>query len=1045
MESNPWTVTPGSSSSHGTKTGLVGKRTVEKLQCELDLSSLGMFDEEPHDPIDKSFHETGTPVGENKRKRGRDDDIDLLKTPPQRQKRKKIRGKVSGDVNTNKPSSKSAVKKASATAKTSVRPKRSTRRCLTFDIDAQVEDIFGSIPKRKRRSRTKSMEKPLVEFPKIQRKRRSILVQRCRYPLLKAIISKMQSGVSRKKRSNRDPIASKLNARVLRLQWRRLNLTGTSHEELWKQKSSIDFITELIEELDITRDRLSLPHNRETALVLHQKTCQQQKSAVQYKRDGSIVPFPSEKNHQTKVELDEETKRVWKLLMVSIDSEGIDGLDEDKKKWWEEERKEIHARASSFIARMRLVQGDRRFSPWKGSVVDSVVGVFLTQNVADHSSSSVFMDIAAEFPMIFNSNEGPCLEEWNEIAMNLDPRYGATTHGSCNPTIIIDEIDDDDDIDAICSQEASTSSEKSISSTNQLNKVMPEPLTSKCEATFDYFRNNVRIQDQDIVSHQQEGSNSRSDQHVRKNKKKPRTLRPKGPSAKNKPKESFDWDSLRRQAQSGGQKRRTERTMDIVDWDALRCTSVKKIGAIIRKRGMHEMLSHRIKAFLNRLVQDHEAIDLEWLRDVSPDKAKEYLMSIHGLGLKSVECVRLLSLHQTAFPVDTNVGRIVVRLGWVPLQPLPDELQMHLLELYELQYHMITFGKVFCTKVKPNCKACPMKAECRHYASARASALRDLPESEEEGTVVIHERRRKPKPVTVNFRQCLFLGEDKEREESKRLHGCEPIIEEPTSPETVCADIEDFPDPWENKDAIPTIILNKEAAMSKDLVLIGNQASSLHPIKLKFIENLRTEHCVYELPDSHPILKGFEKRELKDRVPYLLAIWMSGETASSIKPPKRICVSQGSNTLCHEKTCFSCNNIREENSQVVRGTILIPCRTAMRGGFPLNGTYFQTNEVFADHRSSINPIRVSRASIGNLRRGIVYFGSSVSACFGGIFPKQVSAYDNKVDNIQVEAIQYGFWAGYVCVRGFDRKNRKSKTLARRLHCPPSNKKKDDHE
>lgn len=31
--------------------------------------------------------------------------------------------------------------------------------------------------------------------------------------------------------------------------------------------------------------------------------------------------------------------------------------------------------------------------------------------------------------------------------------------------------------------------------------------------------------------------------------------------------------------------------------------------------------------------------------------------------------------------VDTNVGRIVVRLGWVPLEPLPEELQLHVLEL----------------------------------------------------------------------------------------------------------------------------------------------------------------------------------------------------------------------------------------------------------------------------------------------------------------------------------------------------------------------------
>lgn len=30
--------------------------------------------------------------------------------------------------------------------------------------------------------------------------------------------------------------------------------------------------------------------------------------------------------------------------------------------------------------------GDRRFKPWKGSVVDSVVGVYLTQNVSDNLS-----------------------------------------------------------------------------------------------------------------------------------------------------------------------------------------------------------------------------------------------------------------------------------------------------------------------------------------------------------------------------------------------------------------------------------------------------------------------------------------------------------------------------------------------------------------------------------------------------------------------------------------------------------------------------------
>ncbi|GMH43200.1 hypothetical protein BSKO_11122 [Bryopsis sp. KO-2023] len=56
-------------------------------------------------------------------------------------------------------------------------------------------------------------------------------------------------------------------------------------------------------------------------------------------------------------------------------------------------------RICMFTARMRAVLGDRRMSvPWGGSILDSVAGVFLTQNVSDTSSSKAFMNIAARFP-----------------------------------------------------------------------------------------------------------------------------------------------------------------------------------------------------------------------------------------------------------------------------------------------------------------------------------------------------------------------------------------------------------------------------------------------------------------------------------------------------------------------------------------------------------------------------------------------------------------------------------------------------------------------
>ncbi|KAM2079687.1 hypothetical protein ACFX1R_027167 [Malus domestica] len=181
---------------------------------------------------------------------------------------------------------------------------------------------------------------------------------------------------------------------------------------------------------------------------------------------------------------------------------------------------------------------------------------------------------------------------------------------------------------------------------------------------------------------------------------------------------------------------------------------------------------------------------------------------------------------------------------------------------------------------------------------------------------------------------------------------CEPIIKEPATPEQELtelleSEIEDFC--YEDPDEIPTIKLNmeeftstlqnymqekklQEGDMSKALVALNPEATSIPTPKLKNVSRLRTEHQVYELPDSHPLLEGMDRREPDDPSPYLLAIWTPGETANSIQQPESRCGSQDQNKLCNEKTCFSCNSIREENLHTVKGTILIPCRTAMREG-----------------------------------------------------------------------------------------------------------------
>ncbi|KAI3719974.1 hypothetical protein L6452_20881 [Arctium lappa] len=664
-----------------------------------------------------------------------------------------------------------------------------------------------------------------------------------------------------------------------------------------------------------------------------------------------------------KVELDEETLRTWKLLMENDHGSkpSDQETDKDNEERWERQRKVFRGRVDSFIAKMHLIQGNRRFSPWKGSVVDSVVGAYLTQNVSDHLSSSAFMSLVARFPV---KSRG---------------------------------METEKDMRTSCAEP--TTKPKEEGDKNE------HPKHSESEFV-------------DAVN----------DHHI------PLDTGKKKSRIEEKQQETkTDWERLRRSYCKTGGKGTSGDNMHAVDWDAVRRATVEEIAKTIVERGMNNKLAARIKvhnyffssnnvcssftmvgrkldyvltswqAFLERMVKDHGTIDLEWLRDVPPDKAKEFLLSIRGIGLKSVECIRLLTLHHLAFPVDTNVGRVATRLGWVPLQPLPEEVQIHLLNSttvlssrYELHYQLITFGKVFCTKRTPNCNACPMRAECRHYASAFASARFTLPGLKESGvTSIVPAANEQNHGILPSFADL----QSNNLSSSYDPRNKEPIIEVPPSPEPdveetlpTISDIEDLFS--ESDDEIPTIRLNTqelretlkdtislpEADMSKALVAFTTQPASIP--RMKFVAKLRTVHFVYELPDSHPILAGFDKREHDDPSPYLLSIWLPGE------------IEYTENIACNSS-----------NEETVKGTVLIPCRTATRGKFPLNGTYFQVNEVFADDETSRIPMDVPRCKLWNLPRRHLGCGTSATSIF----------------------------KGSICVRGFNRRTRHPRPLHRRFH------------
>lgn len=99
----------------------------------------------------------------------------------------------------------------------------------------------------------------------------------------------------------------------------------------------------------------------------------------------------------------------------------------------------------------------------------------------------------------------------------------------------------------------------------------------------------------------------------------------------------------------------------------------------------------------------------------------------------------------------------------------------------------------------------------------------------------------------------------------REIGKCEPIIEEPATPEQECTEIteSDIEDAfYEDPDEIPTIKLNieeftvnlqsymqekmelQECDMSKALVALNPDAASIPAPKLKNVSRLRTEHQV---------------------------------------------------------------------------------------------------------------------------------------------------------------------------------------------------------
>ena len=156
------------------------------------------------------------------------------------------------------------------------------------------------------------------------------------------------------------------------------------------------------------------------------------------------------------------------------------------------------------------------------------------------------------------------------------------------------------------------------------------------------------------------------------------------------------------------------------DWMAVELAPVDELAAVIRPGGLANQKAPRIQASLARLRESRADHSLEFLGEMEPLAARDWLTAIDGIGVKTASVVLMMSFGMPLMPVDRHVDRVSKRIGLIPARVSPEEAHDRYLALlepeqcYPLHVGLITHGRRMCHARLPECDTCPIAPRCRY-------------------------------------------------------------------------------------------------------------------------------------------------------------------------------------------------------------------------------------------------------------------------------------------------------------------------------------------
>ena len=156
-------------------------------------------------------------------------------------------------------------------------------------------------------------------------------------------------------------------------------------------------------------------------------------------------------------------------------------------------------------------------------------------------------------------------------------------------------------------------------------------------------------------------------------------------------------------------------------WEAVRDASPEAIIEAIRPAGLAPTKGPHIQAALQQITEERGTLSLDFLDTMPLEEARQWLMSLNGVGPKTAAIVLLFSLGRPAFPVDTHIHRVTRRWGLIPAATSREKAHVLLEELvppelyWTFHLNVIAHGRQVCHARSPECEVCPLQDLCDFF------------------------------------------------------------------------------------------------------------------------------------------------------------------------------------------------------------------------------------------------------------------------------------------------------------------------------------------